>query len=151
MIDRKTKHKPAQNHIKVTLFWIRHPSQTEPNRFWILNQNSTTNNVLEVWWWGHEPWVETRVKYYSIYIITTYRGFSATHTHFSLKKMEKNTLHTYKLVLLCACSLVLFLNTELSFLASAKTLDNDSKACNANWHFPIFEHLLNTITVFIIL
>ncbi|CAF2026230.1 unnamed protein product [Brassica napus] len=42
--------------------------------------------------------------------------------------MEKNTLHTYKLVLLFACSLVLFLNTELSFLASAKTLDNDSKA-----------------------
>lgn len=41
--------------------------------------------------------------------------------------MDKNTLHTYKLVLLFACSLVLFLNTELSFLASAKTLDNDSK------------------------
>ncbi|RID72687.1 hypothetical protein BRARA_C04567 [Brassica rapa] len=41
--------------------------------------------------------------------------------------MEKNTLHTYKLVLLFACSLVLFLNTELSFLAFAKTLDNDSK------------------------
>lgn len=71
------------------------------------------------------------------YIITTEVSPFLCHTHFSLKKMEKNSLQSYKLVPLLTFSLALFLTTELSLLTPARALDNNSKACNANKFFPI--------------
>ncbi|CAH8388484.1 unnamed protein product [Eruca vesicaria subsp. sativa] len=41
--------------------------------------------------------------------------------------MERYSLQSYKLVLLLTCFLVIFVNTELSFLTHARALDNNSK------------------------
>jgi len=53
------------------------------------------------------------------------------HTHFSLHKME-NSLLSSKLVFLLAIALVLFLNTELSFLTAEGASDSNRKVCKCN-------------------